>query len=152
MGDQWEIPNQDQDAKSQWGTSSILQSPKLGLKGYGCSLYLQNQDRGPKFGLNLFSVKQVWIMVDFESWASLSQSKLISFSEKKKSESNFETVLLWADLSQAELILLYLSECAQSFKLALTGQLDHVHLISYYRDHVRAIRTCPLNIKSWGTC
>ena len=42
--DQWPYPNQDQDAKPQSGTSSILQSPKSGLKGHGCSLHLQNQD------------------------------------------------------------------------------------------------------------
>ena len=48
--DQWPYPNQDQDAKPQSGTSSILQSPKWGFKGHGCSLHLQNQDREPKFG------------------------------------------------------------------------------------------------------
>ena len=30
--DQWSYPNQDQDAKPQSGTSSILQSPKWELK------------------------------------------------------------------------------------------------------------------------
>ena len=48
---QWPYPNQYQDAKPQSGTSSILQSPKWGLKGHGCSLHLQNQDREPKFGI-----------------------------------------------------------------------------------------------------
>merc|ERR1711954_501612 len=48
--DQEPYPNQDQDAKTQSGTSSVLQSPKWGLKGNGCSLHLQNQDREPKFG------------------------------------------------------------------------------------------------------
>ena len=48
--DQLLYPNQDQDAKPQSGTSSILQSPKGGLKGHGCSLHLQNQDREPIFG------------------------------------------------------------------------------------------------------
>ena len=48
--DQWPYSNQGQDAKLQSGTSSIFQSPKRGLKGYGCSLHLQNQDRVPKFG------------------------------------------------------------------------------------------------------
>ena len=47
--DQWPYPNKDQDAKPQSGTSSILKSPKWGLKGHGCSLHLQNQDRKPKF-------------------------------------------------------------------------------------------------------
>merc|ERR1712081_94219 len=48
--DQCLYPSQDQDAKPQSGTSSILQSPKSGLKGHGCSLHLQIQDREPKFG------------------------------------------------------------------------------------------------------
>ena len=48
--DQWPYPNQDQDAKPQSGTSSILQSSKWGLTGHGWSLHLQNQDREPKFG------------------------------------------------------------------------------------------------------
>ena len=47
--DQWPYPNQDQDAKPLSGTSSTLQSPKWGLKGHGCSLHLQIQDREPKF-------------------------------------------------------------------------------------------------------
>ena len=47
--DQLPYPNQDQDAKPQSGTSSVLQSPKWGLKGHGCSLHLQNQDREPRF-------------------------------------------------------------------------------------------------------
>ena len=41
------MPNPSQE---QSGTSSILQSPKWWLKGHGCSLHLQNQDRQPKFG------------------------------------------------------------------------------------------------------
>merc|ERR1712082_94330 len=49
--DQWPYPNQYQDAKPQPGTSSVLQSPRSGLKGHGCSLHLQNQDREPKFGI-----------------------------------------------------------------------------------------------------
>ena len=47
--DQWPYPNPNQDAKPQSGTSSVLQSPKWRLKGHGCSLHLQNQDREPKF-------------------------------------------------------------------------------------------------------
>ena len=47
---QWPYPYKDQDAKPQSGTSSILHSTKWGLKGHGCSLHLQNQDREPKFG------------------------------------------------------------------------------------------------------
>ena len=43
--DQWPYPYQDQDAKLQWGISSILQIPKWGLKGHRCSLHLENQDR-----------------------------------------------------------------------------------------------------------
>merc|ERR1711954_371666 len=49
--DQQPYPNQDQDAKPQSGTSSVLQSPKSGLEGHGCSLQLQNKDREPKFGI-----------------------------------------------------------------------------------------------------
>merc|ERR1711942_556878 len=52
--DQWQLPNQYQDAKPQSGTSSILQSPRSGLKGHGCSLHLQNQDREPKFGICVY--------------------------------------------------------------------------------------------------
>merc|ERR1712025_1425725 len=48
--DQSLYPNQYQDAKPQSGTSSVLQSPRSGLKGHGCSLHLQSQDREPKFG------------------------------------------------------------------------------------------------------
>ena len=47
---QWPYPNQDRDVKLQLGSSSILQSPKWGLKGHECSLQLQNQDRESKFG------------------------------------------------------------------------------------------------------
>ena len=46
----WPYQNKDQDAKPQSGTSSVLQSPKWGLKGHGCCLHLQNQHREPKFG------------------------------------------------------------------------------------------------------
>merc|ERR1711954_297898 len=48
--DQQPYLNQYQDAKPQSVTSSILQSPKCGLKGHGYSLHLQNEDREPKFG------------------------------------------------------------------------------------------------------
>ena len=41
--------NQDQDVKPQSGTSSILQSPKLGLEGHEYSLHLKNRDRKQKF-------------------------------------------------------------------------------------------------------
>ena len=51
--DQWPYPNQDQDAKPQSGTSGVLKSQKSGLIGHGCSLYLHNQDREPKF--------QIWV-------------------------------------------------------------------------------------------
>ena len=53
--DQWPYPNQDQDAKPQSGTSRVLQSLKWGLKGYGCSLYLQNHNR-----LNHGFIKDQW--------------------------------------------------------------------------------------------
>ena len=52
--DQLPYPNEDQDAKSKSGTSSVLQSPKWRLQGHGCSLHLQNQDREPKFGLCVY--------------------------------------------------------------------------------------------------
>ena len=42
--DQWPYPDQDQDAKPQSGTFSILQNPRWGLKGHGCSLHFYNQD------------------------------------------------------------------------------------------------------------
>ena len=48
--DQWPYPNQDQHAKPQSRTSSILQSPKSGLKGHGWSLHLQNQNEELKLG------------------------------------------------------------------------------------------------------
>ena len=48
--DQGPYPNQDQDAKPKSGTTSILQSPKWGVKWHGCSLHLQNQNREQKFG------------------------------------------------------------------------------------------------------
>ena len=47
---QWPYPNQDQDAKPQSRTSSILQSPKLRLRGHRCSLHPQNQDEEQKLG------------------------------------------------------------------------------------------------------
>ena len=46
--DQWQYPNQDQDANPESGTSSILQSPKWGLKWHLYSLHFQIQDREPK--------------------------------------------------------------------------------------------------------
>ena len=49
VNDQWLYPNEDEDAKPQSGASSPHQSPKSGLKGYGCSLHLQYQDREPTF-------------------------------------------------------------------------------------------------------
>ena len=65
MKDQWPYPNQDNDAKPHPGTSSILQSPKWGLKGHVWSLHLQNQDREPKFG-SLVYQRQVTIS---KSWS-----------------------------------------------------------------------------------
>ena len=41
--------NEDQDDKLHSGTTSVLQSPKWGLKGHGCSLHHQKQDREPNF-------------------------------------------------------------------------------------------------------
>ena len=45
-----QYPNQDQYAKPQSRTSSILQIPKLGLRGHRCSLHPQNQDEEQKLG------------------------------------------------------------------------------------------------------
>ena len=52
---QWPYPNQDQGAKPQSGTSSLLQSPKWWLKDYGCikgqwSYPNQNHDAKPHSG------------------------------------------------------------------------------------------------------
>ena len=52
--DQWPYINQYQDAKPNSGTSSILQNPKLGIEGNGCSLQLQYQEREPKFRIFLY--------------------------------------------------------------------------------------------------
>ena len=46
---QGSCPNHNHDAKSQSETSSILQSPKLGLKDHEFSLHHKNPDGGPKF-------------------------------------------------------------------------------------------------------
>ena len=54
--DQRPYPNQNQDAKPQSGTSSILQSPKSGLKGHGCSLHLENQDSKLKLNILMFQI------------------------------------------------------------------------------------------------
>ena len=50
INDHLSYPNQDQDAKSQSETTSVLQSPKSGLKGHGCSLHLQNENRESQLG------------------------------------------------------------------------------------------------------
>ena len=46
--DCWPYCYQDQHAKPQSRSSSILQSPKWELKGHGCFLHLQNQSRETK--------------------------------------------------------------------------------------------------------
>ena len=109
--DQWPYPNQDQDTSTTSGTYKVLQSSKWELNGHGCSLHLQYQNRDSKFGILVYQIqvtiarfksflsKKIWVIIEFKSWASLSQSKLISFSEQNKSESKFRTELLWADLS-----------------------------------------------------
>ena len=71
INDQWPYPNQDPNAKPQSGNSSILQSPKWGLKGHGCSLHLQNQDREPKFGSLVYERP-----VTISKSSSLAQPKL----------------------------------------------------------------------------
>ena len=52
--DHWPYPNQDPDAKPPSGTSSLLQSPKSGLKRHGCSLHFQNPDGEPKFWSSVY--------------------------------------------------------------------------------------------------
>ena len=47
--DQEPYKNKDKNAEPKSGTSSLLQGPKSGLKGYVCSLNLQNLVREPKF-------------------------------------------------------------------------------------------------------
>ena len=47
--DHWPYQNQDHITKLDSGTSSILQRPKCGLIGHTCSLHFQNQDRDTKF-------------------------------------------------------------------------------------------------------
>ena len=54
--DQGPYPNQYQDANPQSGNSSILQSPRSGLKGHGCSLHLQNQHREPTFVIWMYQI------------------------------------------------------------------------------------------------
>ena len=58
--DQIPHPNHYQDAKPQSGTPKPHQSTESGLKGHGCSLHLQNQDRDPKFGIWVYQ-RQVTI-------------------------------------------------------------------------------------------
>ena len=60
----WPYAKHDKDAKSQSGTSSILQSKTSGLKGHVSSLQLQNQDREPKFGTWRYEVP----LIIFKSW------------------------------------------------------------------------------------
>ena len=54
MGIEKTSVNQDQDAKTQSRMSSVLQSPKSGLKGHGCPLHLQNQGRELKFRTSVY--------------------------------------------------------------------------------------------------
>ena len=48
--DHWPYQNHDKDAKPHQGTSSILQTPILGLLGYGCTWHLQIQQKETRFG------------------------------------------------------------------------------------------------------
>ena len=53
--DQWPYLNQAQDSRPpSGGTFNVLLSSKSGLKGHGCSLHLQNQDRKPKLGSRVY--------------------------------------------------------------------------------------------------
>ena len=51
---QWPYKIQDQDAKPESVTSSMLQSHKSRLQGHVCWLHLHNQDRDPKFGTSVY--------------------------------------------------------------------------------------------------
>ena len=87
--DPWPYPNQDQDANSQSGTSSVLQSHNQGFK---------DMDVLCSFKIKIETQNMEHWYIKYQ-WTSLSQSKLISFSEQNLSESNFSSELLWADLS-----------------------------------------------------
>ena len=56
--DKWLYPNQDQDAKPQSRTYSILQSPKWGIKGHGCCL--QCKIKKERQNLEHGSIKDYW--------------------------------------------------------------------------------------------
>ena len=64
--DQWGYQIQAQDAKSQSGSSSILQSFKSGLRGNGGSLHLQNKDRAAKFEQRC--IREQWPYQAAKSW------------------------------------------------------------------------------------
>ena len=68
--DQWSYQNQDQDATPPSGASSIVQSPKWGLKRHGSSLYLHNQDREPKFGSFVYQ-RQITMYKSRSRWQTL---------------------------------------------------------------------------------
>ena len=55
-------------------------------------LHLQNQDRSPKFGSNIFWVKEASLLIEFKNWLSLSQYQLISFSEQKNQSQILELI------------------------------------------------------------
>ena len=113
--DEWPYPNQVQDTWTTSGTYKVFKSSKCGLNGHGCSLHLQYQKGDSKFGILVYQIpvtiarfksflsKKIWVIIEFKNWA-FSQSKLISFSEQNKSESNSRFELIWANLSQAELV------------------------------------------------
>ena len=78
---QWPHPNQDEDAKPQSGASSVLQSPKSGLKGHECSLHFQNQYRESK--LRTAVTQRQVTMKGFKAFLSktnLSQTKILYLS------------------------------------------------------------------------
>ena len=68
--DQLTYPNQNQDPKDKPGTSSLLQSPKWGLKGHGCSLHLQNQFKETIFGTWVYP-RPVIILKSRSRWQTL---------------------------------------------------------------------------------
>ena len=82
-------------------------------------------------------------MIEFKSWASLSQSQLISFSKQNKSESNFGTELLWADLSQAELVCISVSRLSWNYydiySVLTFGQIERESLFYFTINTLQSI-------------
>ena len=72
----------------QSGTSSILQMPKWRLKGHGCSLHLQNQDRELKFRTWVYQRPSTIFKL---RWRSQTQIRNLQHPPK----SQFRTLRTW---------------------------------------------------------